>query len=68
MTDPIIQSALARGKPVAARRVQALLDELERVQDKLKAAQVVAERARLWAAHDEVLAAALAEYREAHNA
>jgi len=64
MTDPIIQSALARGKPVAARRVQKLVDELERAKAKLAAAQVVAERARLWAAHDEVLAAALARYRE----
>lgn len=63
--DDVIRSALARNKPVAARRVQALVDELERAQAKLTAAQAVVERARMWAAHDDRLAVALAEYREA---
>ena len=41
-----------------------LLDELERAQAKIEAAQAVIEQASKWAAHDDALAAALATYRE----
>ncbi len=65
MTDNVLQSALARGKPVAAKRVQDLVNETAALRARLAAAELVAQHARKWAAHDGSLAYALQAYEEA---
>lgn len=55
MTDPIVQSALDRDKPVAAKRVRAIVE-------RLALAERIAKTAKKWAAHDDTLRELLREW------
>lgn len=54
MTDPVVQSA---DKPIAAKRVRAIIE-------RLVLAERIVHQAAKWAAHDEVLQELIREWRD----